>query len=74
PAGLDPLWDSSWLLDDGSGLGGLLATFAGYRAWPATTMGVGYLGYWVIVASLMKRQRKRERVDQRRQLTARPRS
>ncbi|MDH2296486.1 FTR1 family protein [Cobetia sp. 29-18-1] len=74
PAGLDPLWDSSWLLDDGSGLGGLLATFAGYRAWPATTMVVGYLAYWVIVASLMKRQRRVERKDQRQQLTARARS
>ncbi|TVU72909.1 MULTISPECIES: FTR1 family iron permease [Cobetia] len=74
PAGMDPLWDSSWLLDDGSGLGGLLATFAGYRAWPAATMVGGYVLYWVVVISMMKNQRKNERSDQRSQLAARARS
>ncbi|GAB2793342.1 FTR1 family protein [Halomonas shantousis] len=59
PAGPDPLWDTSAWLDDSGGLGGLLASFAGYRAWPAFTVVVGYVLYWVAVFSLLKWQHRR---------------
>lgn len=38
---IDPVWDSSALLDDGHGLGRVLADFAGYRARPT--------GIWLLV-------------------------
>ncbi|MCH3776214.1 FTR1 family protein, partial [Campylobacter jejuni] len=35
PTIIDPVWDSSWLLSDSTGVGKILADFAGYRALPA---------------------------------------
>jgi high-affinity iron transporter len=49
PPLLDPVWDSSRLLDDGHGAGRLLADFVGYRARPAATLIVAYLAYWAFV-------------------------
>jgi high-affinity iron transporter len=45
----DPVWDTSRLLDDSHGAGRLLADFVGYRARPAATLLVAYLGYWAVV-------------------------
>lgn len=59
PAGPDPLWDTSALLDDGSGIGGILAAFAGYRAWPPFTVVAGYAAYWLVVVGLLRWQRQR---------------
>ncbi|OHV08422.1 FTR1 family iron permease [Kushneria phosphatilytica] len=59
PAGPDPLWDSSALLNDSEGLGGLLATFAGYRAMPPLTAVVGWVLYWGVIATLLRWQRRR---------------
>jgi len=53
------LWDSSALLDDGHGLGGFLADFAGYRASPSALALLVWLGYWLVVASWL-RPRKTE--------------
>ena len=49
PVGRDALWDSARLLDDGSDLGGFMASFTGYRAHPALTPLLIYLAYWVLV-------------------------
>jgi high-affinity iron transporter len=46
PAG-DPLWDTSWLLDDHGLLGGLLAGLVGYRARPTALEVAAYLIYIV---------------------------
>jgi len=46
PPLLDPLWDTSALLDDGSGAGRLLADFAGYRARPSAVLLIGYTLFW----------------------------
>ncbi len=46
-----PLWDSSWLLDDGRGLGAFLAGLAGYRARPELLPLLGVGAYW-LTASL----------------------
>ncbi|EJL05273.1 iron permease, FTR1 family, putative [Pseudomonas fluorescens Q2-87] len=53
------LWDSSTLLDDGHGLGGFLADFAGYRASPSALTLLVWLGYWLVVAGWL-RPRKTE--------------
>jgi len=55
PTLVDPLWDSSWLLDDSSGLGKVLADFAGYRAYPALMSVLLWLAYWVVVWALLRR-------------------
>lgn len=49
PPLVDPLWDSSTLLDDSHGLGGLLASFAGYRARPSLTLLLFVAAYWSLV-------------------------
>lgn len=59
PAGPDPLWDTSAWLDDGSGIGGILASFAGYRAWPPFTAVAGYAVYWLVVLGLLRWQKHR---------------
>lgn len=43
------LWDSSALLDDGVGLGGLIASLTGYRARPDLTGLLVYGFYWALV-------------------------
>jgi high-affinity iron transporter len=49
PTLIDPVWDSSPLLDDGTTGGKLLADFTGYRARPALTTLLVWLGYWTLV-------------------------
>lgn len=49
PPLLDPVWDSSALLDDGSVAGRLLADFAGYRARPSASLLIAYAAFWVYV-------------------------
>jgi len=49
PALVDPVWDSSFLLDDTSAAGNLVAALTGYRAHPALTMVLAYAGYWALV-------------------------
>lgn len=50
----DALWDSSALLDDDHGFGGLLADFAGYRASPSAMTLLVWLGYWGVVAGWLR--------------------
>ena len=47
-----PLWDTSWLLDDARGVGGLLATLTGYRARPELLPVIVFGGYWFVVSLL----------------------
>ncbi|GAB1578303.1 FTR1 family protein [Bordetella petrii] len=55
PTVIDPVWDSSWLLDDSSGVGKVLADFAGYRAYPALISVLLWAAYWVVVWGLLRR-------------------
>lgn len=48
PPLIDPLWDSSGVLDDAGGLGRILADFAGYRARPSASLLIAYCAFWVI--------------------------
>lgn len=49
PTGIDEVWDSSRLLDDGTQLGSFVASFTGYRAHPALTPLLIYAVYWISV-------------------------
>lgn len=50
PTLVDPVWDSSRLIDDGSDAGKLFADFSGYRARPALSLLLIQLAYWSAVA------------------------
>ena len=47
------LWDTSWLLQDGSGVGGFLAGLIGYRARPTLLEVLGWLAYLVAAGALL---------------------
>ena len=49
PALIDPVWNSSFLLDDRASIGNLVATLTGYRAHPALTLVLAYAAYWALV-------------------------
>lgn len=51
------VWDSSFLLDDGGTLGGLVAALTGYRARPDVLSLVVFAGYWVLVLWALARAR-----------------
>lgn len=55
PTLMDPVWDSSWLVGTEGGLGKILADFAGYRAYPALSQLLVWIGYWVVVTVLLRR-------------------
>ena len=55
PALIDPVWDSSFLLDDGTRVGGIIAAFTGYRAHPALMLLLIYAAYWLVVSLLLRR-------------------
>lgn len=46
PPLLDPVWDTSALLDDASVPGRVLADFAGYRARPSASLLIAYAAFW----------------------------
>lgn len=57
PALVDPMWDSSFLLDDNTKIGNLIATLTGYRARPALSLVLVYVAYWVLVLGIPLLQR-----------------
>lgn len=58
PPLLDPVWDSSALLDDGSAAGKLFADFSGYRARPALTSLLVWATYWGAIVLALRRRRE----------------
>lgn len=50
PPLLDPVWDTSLLIDDTTKAGKLIADFSGYRARPALSSLLAYFAYWGLVA------------------------
>ena|SRR3990167_1879777 len=46
PALIDPVWDTSALLDDNSPSGAMLSAFTGYRARPSLMLVAIYASYW----------------------------
>ena len=55
PPLLDPVWDSSALLDDTTQAGKLLADFSGYRARPALSALLAWAAYWSVVLVAWRR-------------------
>jgi high-affinity iron transporter len=49
----EPVWNTSWLLSDGSIAGGFLSGLVGYRAQPTLPEVVAYLAYVVVVGMLL---------------------
>lgn len=54
PALIDPLWDSSMLLDDMSATGGVVAALTGYRAHPSLTSVLVYGAYWLAMLAVFR--------------------
>lgn len=54
PPLVEPLWDSSGLLDEGTLVGGIAGAFAGYRAHPSLTLLLAWLAYWAAVGWLTR--------------------
>lgn len=59
PPLLDPVWDTSALIDDGHGAGRLMADFLGYRARPSGVLLLGVAAYWAFVVWRLKREDRR---------------
>ena len=53
PALLDPVWNSSALLDDMTATGGVVSALTGYRAQPALMTLLAYGAYWLGVSGLI---------------------
>jgi high-affinity iron transporter len=59
PVVMNQVWDTSWLLDDSSTFGSLVATLAGYRAHPAAMNLIAYAVYWAVIFLLLRRSKNR---------------
>lgn len=59
PALVDPVWDTSALLDDSGRMGGLVASFTGYRARPALSPLLALAVYWALVSIFLRRSSAR---------------
>jgi high-affinity iron transporter len=55
PAIVDPVWNTSRFLDDSGRLGGLIASFTGYRARPALLPLIALVVYWSLMWVFLKR-------------------
>ena len=55
PGLIDPVWDTSRILDDSGRLGGLIASFTGYRARPALLPLLALALYWGTVLTFLNR-------------------
>ena len=53
PALVDPLWNTSALLDDGTRVGGLVAAFTGYRAAPSGMAYALLAVYWTLALGVL---------------------
>jgi high-affinity iron transporter len=55
PSLVDPVWDTSRLLDDSSRFGGLVSALTGYRARPALLPLLLLAAYWAVIATFLRR-------------------
>src|SRR5260363_3838 len=55
PSGIDPLWNSTALLDDSSASGTLIAILTGYRAQPSLMNVCITAAYWTLIIYLTRR-------------------
>jgi len=57
PPLVEPLWNSSGLLDDAGRAGGLVAQLAGYRAQPSLMLVIIWAAYWLLALVTLRRAR-----------------
>lgn len=55
---MDPVWDSSFLIDDSSWIGSTLNKWMGYQSQPALTTVLVIVAYWITTLSLFYYQKK----------------
>lgn len=60
PAGLDPVWNSTAILDSNSQVGGIVASLTGYRSKPSFTLLLAYALYWAAVVGWLQRPAARK--------------
>lgn len=65
PALVDPVWNSAWLLDESSTLGGPIAAFTGYRSHPSLLQILAIVGFWLIALPMMYRKPINSAVSQK---------
>ena len=56
PALVDPVFDASRILDDSGRVGGMIASFTGYRSRPALLPLLALAAYWIVVWILLFRK------------------
>jgi high-affinity iron transporter len=54
PALIDPVWNTSWLLDDNGRFGNIIAAFTGYRARPALLPLIALAAYWTLIPAVLR--------------------
>lgn len=67
---MTPVWNSSWLLDDSSTAGSLVAMLTGYRAQPILMSVVIYAAYWLFIVFALRRPRTQRSAVQNHQAKA----
>ena len=55
PAVVEHVWDSNWLVDEGSALGQVLKALFGYNGNPSLTEVLGYIVYWLALVFGVRR-------------------
>lgn len=55
PSLLDPVWDSSYFIDDNVGVGAILSNLTGYRARPSLMLLMIYVWFWMAVLFVQKK-------------------
>ena len=55
PALIDPVWNTSMILDANGRLGATVATLTGYRPYPSLTLVLFYAAYWAFVIRRLRR-------------------
>jgi high-affinity iron transporter len=70
PVIVNQVWNTSWLLDDSSTFGSLVATLTGYRAHPAGMNLVAYALYWIVIYLLMRHSKNQ--MAQKQKAASRP--
>ncbi len=54
---VDPVWNTTWLLDDSGRFGGLIASFTGYRSRPALLPLAALATYWMLILTFLRAPR-----------------
>ena len=51
---IQPVWNSSWLINNNSSIGQIIASFTGYSAKPSLAAVIAYFAYWALILGWRK--------------------